>query len=224
MTLPTLPTIDNPTPDVSSRYGAPMGRSVATPSGDCLTVRPVALDSGGYDAGGAYWGIGKPLYYVADEHGNGTFARYGRGDVLAKVMAAYGDENTTVAWHVPGAVDDAMVGEMFDAYVTAALWSECDDEGEPLDGDHGPDDVHPDTLASMRADCAAFLVAHFAVLAALPNAGPSQWGHDLWLTRNRHGVGFWGRGYGPDGDTLSDAAHAMGSVDLWVGDDGMIHG
>lgn len=58
----------NPTPKVDCRYGTPMGR----PSNDDYTVTPDAgsfrlvrcpLDSGGYDRGGAYCGIGAPLYY-----------------------------------------------------------------------------------------------------------------------------------------------------------------
>lgn len=68
----------NPTPDVNSKYGAPMGR----PAHDTFTdkqgqtfklvvnedAKPFRLircplDSGGYDRGGAYWGLGDPLYY-----------------------------------------------------------------------------------------------------------------------------------------------------------------
>jgi hypothetical protein len=47
-----------------------------------------------------------------------------------------------------------------------------------------------------------------------------QFGHDLWFTRNGHGVGFWDRGLGQLGDTLTDHAHAMGSVDTYATDDG----
>jgi hypothetical protein len=32
-------------------------------------------------------------------------------------------------------------------------------------------------------------------------------GHDLILTANRHGAGFWDRGLGATGKTLTDAAH-----------------
>ena len=54
--------------DVSSRYGAPMGRPSAHPGDDphChMRVRRVRLDSGGYDEGGAYWGYGTPLWYCS---------------------------------------------------------------------------------------------------------------------------------------------------------------
>jgi hypothetical protein len=52
---------------------------------------------------------------------------------------------------------------------------------------------------------------------------PMQIGHDLWLTRNGHGVGFWDRGLGDRGDTLSEICRAMGEVDTYVGDDDELH-
>lgn len=68
----------DPTPKVSGKYGAPMGRptrdtftdksgttyklSVNEDSKPFRLVR-CPLDRGGYDRGGAYWGLGEPLYY-----------------------------------------------------------------------------------------------------------------------------------------------------------------
>lgn len=48
---------------VNAKYGAPMGRNNRYPDpGDLRKYdRRVYLDSGGYDKGGAYWGIGAPL-------------------------------------------------------------------------------------------------------------------------------------------------------------------
>jgi hypothetical protein len=46
--------------NVNCKYGAPMGRSdkwpEGTPADVKLYLRHMPLDSGGYDAGGAYWG------------------------------------------------------------------------------------------------------------------------------------------------------------------------
>lgn len=58
----------DPTPDVNCRYGAPMGRQSSkgyTVTADALPLRlvRVPIDSGGYDRGGAYWGLGEPMYY-----------------------------------------------------------------------------------------------------------------------------------------------------------------
>ena len=62
---------------VSARYGAPMGR----PSWRDDPIEPVrlfrvAIDSGGYDRGGAYWGCGgKPLFCATDCAGFRMFLR-----------------------------------------------------------------------------------------------------------------------------------------------------
>ena len=117
--------------------------------------------------------------------------------------------------------------EFFRAYVGAALWSSNDDDGEPLDDGRDESDVAPEALASMRKDCDAFCDAHAELLAQVP--AKHQWssdelnGHDFWLTRNGHGVGFWDRGYGALGERLSEACRAYGGCDLYVGDDGKIH-
>jgi hypothetical protein len=52
-------------PNVDCKYGAPMGRTEKR--GDTtisfkFRLFRVRLDQGGYDEGGAYWGIGTPLY------------------------------------------------------------------------------------------------------------------------------------------------------------------
>lgn len=115
-----------------------------------------------------------------------------------------------------------MRDTFFDAYVTAALWSSTDDHDRPLDESYDRDDIDAGTLAQMRADCAAFQETHAADLA---QAGDdAQNGHDFWLTRNRHGAGFWDRGY-PDaiGRRLTDAAHVYGEVNLYIGDDGKVY-
>jgi hypothetical protein len=55
------------------------------------------------------------------------------------------------------------------------------------------------------------------------NTSWHQLGVDLWLTQNRHGCGFWGRGLGELGDRLTDIAKHCGSVDTYEGDDGLIY-
>jgi hypothetical protein len=60
----------NLTPRVNCQYGAPLGRhtSGGIPAGRFYLKR-IPLDSGGYDPGGAYWGLGMPLYGYADSEG-----------------------------------------------------------------------------------------------------------------------------------------------------------
>ena len=55
------------TPKVNTRRGAPMGRRNVNLIGKDekihkTTTRRIYLNYGGYDSGGAYWGLGSPLY------------------------------------------------------------------------------------------------------------------------------------------------------------------
>lgn len=106
------------------------------------------------------------------------------------------------------------------AYVECALWSSTDDNSEPLDSGRDYSNIAPATIADMAEDCGQFQSDNAELLAGLDDA---QSGHDFWLTRNRHGAGFWDRGLGEVGTKLTDAAHVWGSYDLYVGDDGLIY-
>lgn len=110
---------------------------------------------------------------------------------------------------------------VLEAYLRCALWSSVDDNGNSLLDGHDPDDFDDLFIASAAADLADFLLANFADLEGMDH---EQIGHDFWLTRNRHGVGFWDHGLGERGERLTAAAHVYGSVDLYVTDDGKIGG
>jgi hypothetical protein len=71
----------------------------------------------------------------------------------------------------------------------------------------------PDAIAQAIEDCAAFQQANADDLA---EADDDRAGHDFWLTRNRHGAGFWDGDY-PEaiGRRLTDAAHAYGELSVW---------
>ena len=110
------------------------------------------------------------------------------------------------------------------AYIEAALWSSMDESdeqgGEPLDANYGIDDIAPETLASILDDCKAFQDDHADDIGS----DPERAGHDFWLTRNGHGAGFWDGDWDDDiGRRLTDASDVYGSVDLYVGDDGVIY-
>ncbi len=115
-----------------------------------------------------------------------------------------------------------------EAYIECALWSSTDineqgDMGSPLDENYGPEDIAPECLASMVRDCADFQETQADDLAK-SGLSDEQAGHDFWLTRNGHGAGFWDRGLGAVGHRLTEASKPYGSVDLYVGDDGLTHG
>lgn len=117
-----------------------------------------------------------------------------------------------------------------------------DNCGQPLDRNFDVGDIAPETFIRMRADCAAFLdhrlngrlVRIAERLGAegrwrlLSGAGCSVMdhaGHDLWLTRNGHGCGYWD-GDWPRGiaEGLDGLAREFGIFDLYIGDDGLIRG
>lgn len=91
-------------------------------------------------------------------------------------------------------------------------------------------DISAETLAKMVADCAAFQVANGDVITSesLTHAegeytAGERAGHDFWLTRNGHGCGFWdGDWVEPVATQLAEAAHKMGEVNLYIGDDGKV--
>ncbi len=109
------------------------------------------------------------------------------------------------------------------AYIECALWSSTDDSddavGEPLDENYDRSDLSEECLESFRKDCAAFLADNFDDLADIDL---EQAGHDFWLTRNRHGAGFWDRGLGELGERLTDACKPYGSVFLYA-HEGQVH-
>lgn len=106
-------------------------------------------------------------------------------------------------------------------YVETALWSSIDNEDQPLDESYTTDDIAPETLVAMRADCDAFYEDNQEILAKYDS---ETCGHDFWLTRNRHGAGFWDGDYPTeDGRKLTEASHTYGEVNLYVGDDGKIY-
>ena len=81
-------------------------------------------------------------------------------------------------------------------YLKAALFSTTDESsdsgGEPLDKNYTVNDFSFTALEIAKKDCKAFQEANAADLADIDC---EQAGHDFWLTRNRHGTGFWDRGY-----------------------------
>lgn len=106
------------------------------------------------------------------------------------------------------------------AYLECALWSSTDDEGSPLDDSAGIEDCSARLLEQATEDCRDFREANASDLDGIED---SQAGHDFWLTRNRHGAGFWDRGLGERGARLTEAAHVYGEVYLWTDDEGTVH-
>lgn len=134
-------------------------------------------------------------------------------------------------WAMLPVAADAFIAELRQ-YAETALWSSTDDDGEPLDREHDLDDLDPSAVDSMADDLADFMTSSLSFNVAARDywteqLGEGAIGHDFWLTRNRHGAGFWDRFTGGRGEAygrqLTENSHPYGSSDLYIGDDGKLY-
>lgn len=129
-------------------------------------------------------------------------------------------------------------------YLTAALFSTNDQfdpntGGDPLDANYTIDDIDPTCLDRLCLLCNSFetlvssvIDAAYVKLASRDHYRGTteeqmkreQAGHDLWMTSNGHGCGFWDGDWSkPHASYLTQVAKSVGSVDLYVGDDQKIY-
>lgn len=127
-----------------------------------------------------------------------------------------------------------QIDEFTHGYLTAAVWSSTIGSGVIFDGEEIEDgtsmdeyfeisDFSKEAFKAAVKDCAAFQRDEADDLDA-SGLDESEQGHLFWLNRNGHGVGFWDSPGGVVGNRLSKAAKVYGGVDLYIGDDGKIHG
>lgn len=122
---------------------------------------------------------------------------------------------------------DAMVNQA----IFTLMWSEYTNEGEPLDTLYTPDHVSEETRKELRDDVTNFLDLILDLEDGemsdraweIIRTDPLQAGHDFILSRNGHGTGFWDRSNGDVGDELHKWAKTFGSIELYVGDDGLLY-
>lgn len=115
--------------------------------------------------------------------------------------------------------------EFFVGYLTTALWSSTDDNGESLDNNYCIGDIEQSSRDEMKGDCDQWIGDNAALLSVAIEATGNTWkraGHDYWLTRNGHGAGFWDGAWGQFGDDLTHASKTDGTCDLYVTDSGKI--
>jgi len=113
-------------------------------------------------------------------------------------------------------VTSPIIMKMLNGYLEAALWTEEEEIGHA----NIESDISNDAKIDAYKDVKKFLSQAGSLIDGID---PEQIGHDLWLTRNGHGAGFFDRGLGEVGDKLSDIAREMGEKNLYIGDDGQIH-
>ncbi len=121
-------------------------------------------------------------------------------------------------------LDSSTLEEFLGSYYEAALWSSVDDNDEPMDSNYSISDISPESQEKAQKDSLAFLNQNMDTLDSISdNYSIEQAGHDFWLTRVGHGAGFWDRGLGEAGDTLTASSKEFGNVDIVVGDDGQLY-
>lgn len=108
------------------------------------------------------------------------------------------------------------------AYIEAALFTEINEAGEPLDGFVDEEDLAPEAVTAITEICDDFLKHNMATLEQA-SINAHQAGIDFLLTRNRHGAGFWDRGLGEVGKALTEASHPYGETHFYIGDDGLVY-
>ncbi len=112
------------------------------------------------------------------------------------------------------------------SYIIAALWSSTDDCDNPLDSHFGIEDIKSEMIDLIAQDCEQFQEDNFELLnQAYDTVGYTieSAGHDFWLTRNGHGVGFWDRNLDDVGDKLTAKCKELGGSDCYIGDDNKIY-
>ena len=115
------------------------------------------------------------------------------------------------------------VDEVLQHFIVAALWSTTDDEGEPLQNNYSYGDIPGSELDKLRNLIVEFIEQNQKTLKKY-NITAEALGHDLFLDSQGHGAGFWDRGYGDDGATLSESASKIFASDQpYIGDDKKIY-
>ena len=110
------------------------------------------------------------------------------------------------------------ITEILNHYLQCALWSEETNQ-----------DLEDKTISNFSIKSkkdAIEQIRWFVNMSgdALDHILDENIGHDLWLTRNHHGSGFFDRGYDDDiEEIIYDLCSILGEVQLEVGDDDKIY-
>ena len=86
------------------------------------------------------------------------------------------------------------------------------------------EDIDPNSLIQAYLDIKKFIMTagSIAISETLEENDKFQLGMDFWLTRNRHGAGFFDRNYDNE-QQLTIAAQNLKEVDLYIGDDNKLY-
>lgn len=115
--------------------------------------------------------------------------------------------------------------EILKHYLIAGLWSSTDTEeskNEFLDNEYSLEDISVQALKASIKDINTFMLKAKDILQ-YTDISNEMLGHDILLTRNGHGAGFWDRDLGIAGDKLTLICEGLKEVTLYAGDDKKIY-
>lgn len=128
------------------------------------------------------------------------------------------------------AINQTDLQDILKGYLEAAIWTEEERLGEELSEfgnllNHKPfnnfliDNLSVDSRIQAYVDIKTFIknAGTEAISEALEVNDTFRLGMDIWLTRNRHGSGFFDHSYENE-EILTKAAHSLGGVDLYIND------
>lgn len=123
---------------------------------------------------------------------------------------------------IPSTPTDKLEGlaDVVAGFTACALWLTRDDD-DNYDMYYS-DDLSPEAVGRIREQCADF-TRNWRNVWRSAGMSDDDAGHNLYLTQNGHGTGFWDRGLGAIGDTLTEACETYGSFALYEGDDGKLY-
>lgn len=108
-------------------------------------------------------------------------------------------------------IDHNAIDEMTEGFLSASLWTNEIESYEQFE---------PKSVSAVRGICERFYIENHDDLWEVGRERRDEYtkwechGHDLWLTGQRHGVGYWDRGYGSIGDKLTKAAEST-DLESW---------
>lgn len=133
-----------------------------------------------------------------------------------------------------------QITDIVRSQLDALIWSEGEiyDENdnftlESWEDFYSADDATPELVAQLTEELEQWedeefygVTVHAKMIRALEEYKEyfgtkwySSFGHDVALTRNGHGAGFWDRGLGEAGDVLTNWAETLGTLHIFHGHD-----
>lgn len=109
-------------------------------------------------------------------------------------------------------------------YRESLQWASTDDNDNSLEG-YEFSQVATDQIV---LDCQKFFTDNLDAINSVLEISAADYGyenigHDFFLTRAGHGVGFWDRGFGKLGDDLTAKCKEFGESTPYIGDDELIY-